>query len=43
MRIAAGVASAAMVVTDVFMYFVYRDWRADLASRIDEPAKRPCG
>ncbi|WP_126634906.1 hypothetical protein [Embleya hyalina] len=32
--IAATTASLAVVVADVYAYFVYRDWRADLASRV---------
>ncbi|MFE2873941.1 hypothetical protein [Embleya sp. NPDC059259] len=38
--IAATTAAAAMVVADLFAYVVYRDWHADLASRIDQPAER---
>ncbi|MFE3205353.1 hypothetical protein [Embleya sp. NPDC059237] len=32
--IAAGAASLGVVVADVYAYFVYRDWRAGLASRV---------
>ncbi|WP_143658308.1 hypothetical protein [Embleya scabrispora] len=32
--IAAAMASLAVVVADVYAYFVYRDWRTDLASRV---------
>ncbi|MET7303250.1 hypothetical protein [Embleya sp. NPDC005575] len=38
--VAAAASSTAMVVADLFAYFVYRNWRTDLASRIDQPAER---